>query len=260
MVEMMNALDGAPGVHDPHMFAVFGNHEFDKSKEKHTALLQTRIDQSEFQWLGSNIRFSQEEGNPLVASNNLKRSRIVESGGVRVGIFDLTTDKKPANNIAYVDECMDSVRVAREQTKLLREQGAEVVIALTHLGIEKDRELLERLGERGPDLIIGGHEHQRHHVEIGGRWILEADVDARTATVVHIHMIGERSFISFGYRFLDREHLHPEPMMQENVDRILKEHEEWYCSKNHEEDGCLQQAVGGDGGSTKWRRTGNSEV
>ena len=45
MVEMMNALDGAPDVHDPHMFVVFGNHEFDKSKPKHTALLQARINQ-----------------------------------------------------------------------------------------------------------------------------------------------------------------------------------------------------------------------
>ena len=90
MVEMMNALDGAPGVHDPRMFVVFGNHEFDKSKQKHAALLQARIDQSEFQWLGANIRFSQEEGGPLVASDNLKVSSIVESGGVRVGIFGLT--------------------------------------------------------------------------------------------------------------------------------------------------------------------------
>ena len=137
MVEMMNALDGAPGVDDPRMFVVFGNHEFDKSKQKHAALLQARIDQSEFQWLGTNIRFAQEGGEPLVASDNLQVSSIVESGGVRVGIFGLTTDKRPANKIAYVDEFIDPVRVAMEQTKLLREQGAEVVIALTHLSSGK---------------------------------------------------------------------------------------------------------------------------
>ncbi len=62
MVEMMNRLDGAPGVFDPRMFVVFGNHEFDQFKRKHAALLQARIDQSEFQWLGTNIRFAQEEG------------------------------------------------------------------------------------------------------------------------------------------------------------------------------------------------------
>ncbi len=244
MVEMMNALDGAPGVYDPRMFVVFGNHEFDKSKKKHAALLQARIDQSEFQWLGSNIRFSQEEGEPLVASGNLKVSRIVESGGVRVGIFGLTTDKTPANKIAYVDEFIDPVRVAMEQTKLIREQGAEVVIALTHLSLKKDREILEKLGDMGPDLIIGGHEHQRHHVEMGGRWILKADADARTATVVRIRMIGQRPFVSFGYRFLDCDRLSPDPEMQKRVDRVLTEHEAWFCSDHNEEPGCLQRAVG----------------
>ena len=161
MVEMMNALDGAPGIDDPHMFVVFGNHEFDKSQRKDAAILQARIAQSEFQWLGTNIRFARENGKSLVASDNLMSSRIVESGGVRVGIFGLTTDKKSANKIAYVDAFMDPIRIAREQTKLLREQGAELVIALTHLSLGKDREILEKLGDKGPHLIIGGHEHQR---------------------------------------------------------------------------------------------------
>ena len=39
MIEIMNALDGASGVQDSRMFVVFGNHEFDKSKQKHAALL-----------------------------------------------------------------------------------------------------------------------------------------------------------------------------------------------------------------------------
>jgi 2',3'-cyclic-nucleotide 2'-phosphodiesterase (5'-nucleotidase family) len=244
MVEMMNALDGSPGIDDPRMFVVFGNHEFDRSRQKHAALLQARIDQSEFQWLGTNIRFVQEDGKPLVASDNLQVSSIVESGGVRVGIFGLTTDKRPANKIAYVDEFIDPVRVAMEQTKLLREQGAEVVIALTHLPLEKDREILEKLGDRGPHLIIGGHEHQRHHVEIDGRWILKADADARTATVARIRMIGQRPFISFGYRFLDRDRLKPDPEMQKRVDQVLKEHEAWFCADHNEEAGCLQRPVG----------------
>lgn len=244
MVEAMNRLDGAPGVFDPRMFVVFGNHEFEQSKRKHAALLQARIDQSEFQWLGTNIRFAREEGRPLVDSNNLQVVKIVESGGVRVGIFGLTTDKKPADTIAYVDEFLNPVRVAEDQTKLLRAQGAEVVIALTHLALEKDREILEKLREKGPDLIIGGHEHQRHHVEIEGRWILKADADARTATVVRIKMIGHQPFISFGYRFLDRDRLIPDPEMQEHVDQALKEHEKWFCLEHHKVAGCLQQPVG----------------
>ncbi len=244
MIGVMNALDGAPGTYDPRMFVVFGNHEFDKSKQKHAALLQARIDQSEFQWLSTNIRFSQREGKPLVASDNLTRARIVESGGVRVGIFGLTTDKKSADKIAYVDEFMDPVHVAQEQTTLLHEQGAEVVIALTHLSLAKDREILEQLGERAPHLIIGGNEHQRHHVEIGGRWILKADADARTATVVRIRMHGKRPVISFGYRFLDRDRLNRDSKMHKQVDQYLGKHEEWFCTKNNDEPDCLNRAIG----------------
>ncbi len=244
MVDTMNGLDGALGVHDSHMFVVFGNHEFEKSKPQHAALLQSRIRQSEFQWLGSNIRFSQKGGRPLVASDNLQISKIVKSGGVRVGILGLTTNKKSAHKIAYVDEFVDPVSVALTQTHLLREQGAEVVIALTHLALHKDREVLETLGERGPDLIIGGHEHQRHHVEVDGRWILKADSDARTATVVHIQMIDRKPFISFGYRFLDRTVLTPDSDMQQWVSHILNNHGKWYCANKNEGPGCLKQAVG----------------
>ena len=247
MIEMMNALDGIPGVHDPRMFVAFGNHEFDQSKLMHATNLRDRINQSEFQWLGTNIRFTQEEGRPLVASDNLSRSRIVESGGVRVGIFGLTTDKKSSGEIAYVDEFLDPVQVARERTKLLRQQGAEIVIALTHLSLDKDRQIFEKLGERSPDLIIGGNEHQRHHVQVDGRWILKADADARTATVVRIQMIGQRPFVSFQYRFLDRDRLTPDLEMQGRVNQTLKEHEKWFCSNQEEEVGCLSRSVGETG-------------
>ncbi len=244
MIEAMNALDGAPGVFDSHMFVGFGNHEFEKTTWPDANLLQARIDQSEFQWLNANIQFVQKEDSALIASDKLHASRILESGGIRIGIFGLTTDKKPAKEIAYVNEFIDPVGMAREQTEQLREQGAEVVIALTHLPLEKDKEMLEELGELGPDLIIGGHEHQRHHVEVDGRWILKADADARTATVVCIRMLGAKPFVSFGYRFLSSRDLAPDPFMQEKVDRILAEHEAWYCSKHNEKDGCFQHSVG----------------
>ena len=93
-------------------------------------------------------------------------------------------------------------------------------------------------------MIIGGHNHQRQHVEINGRWILKADADARTATVARIRMIKQKPSISFGYRFLDHQHLDPDPKMQEQVNRVLKEHEEWFCSEKDEGPGCLKRVLG----------------
>ncbi len=247
MVEIMNRLDGAAGVFDPRMVVTFGNHEFDRSNTADAVLLQARIDQSEFQWLGSNIRFTEEKGQSSVASEKLQISKIVECGGVLVGLFGLTTDRKPAKEIAYVDEFVDPVAVAKEQTKILRAQGADVVMALTHLALQKDREILEKLGEQGPDLIVGGHEHQRHHVDVDGRWILKADADARTATVIRIQMVEAKPFISFGYRFLDRHDVIPDPELKTQVDQILLDHEAWFCSNYNEKGRCLQQSVGETG-------------
>ncbi len=244
MVETMNRLDGVLGVFDPRMFVVFGNHEFDRSEQGHAAILESRVTESEFQWLGTNIRFTQKDGKSMVSSKNLRISAIVKSGGVQVGIFGLTTNKKPAHRIAYVDEFIDPVSVALTQTEQLRRQGAEVVIALTHLALEQDRQILKTLGPSGPDLIIGGHEHQRHHVEIDGRWILKADADARTATVVRIQMKRQTPFISFGYHFLDRTHFTPDLELQQRIDHILYIHQEWFCKSQNEKPGCLNHVIG----------------
>lgn len=49
--------------------------------------------------------------------------------------------------------------LAKTYTAALRSEGAQVVIALTHLTVEQDFSLLESLGDKGPDVIFGGHEH-----------------------------------------------------------------------------------------------------
>ena len=55
-----------------------------------------------------------------------------------------------------------------------------MVVAVTHLNCGDDRHLLATLGGAGPDLIIGGHDHEHMAIQVGGRWVLKADADART--------------------------------------------------------------------------------
>ena len=56
----------------------------------------------------------------------MKMSKIITNGGIRVGLFGLTTNMKPAHDIAYVDEFLDPLTVAEVQAHTLRQQGAEV--------------------------------------------------------------------------------------------------------------------------------------
>jgi 5'-nucleotidase len=48
--------------------------------------------------------------------------------------------------------------MARWATEELRRQGAEVVVALTHIGYQKDIEIAEKVP--GIDVIFGGHSHE----------------------------------------------------------------------------------------------------
>src|SRR6185436_867731 len=79
--------------------------------------------------------------------------------GLRVALFGLVTGDvttivavKPNAGVAVGDP----IAVARRLVPVLRSQ-AVVVIAVTHLGVDVDRKLAERVP--GIDLIVGGHSH-----------------------------------------------------------------------------------------------------
>jgi 2',3'-cyclic-nucleotide 2'-phosphodiesterase (5'-nucleotidase family) len=184
MIDVLNGLDGDPAGFDSRMFAVFGNHEFEKDKKQDAPLLDRRVEESQFRWVNGNVVFAAgADGQPLVAGDNLAPSWIVDSGGIRIGLFGLTVDSKRPE---YASQFLDPIETARQLTAALRREGAEVVVALTHLNARDDRRLLATLGEAGPDLVIGGHDHEHMACDVGGRKVLKADADARTATVVRL--------------------------------------------------------------------------
>lgn len=183
MIDVLNLLDGSPGF-DDRLFAVLGNHEFDKDKMRDAPMLAQRVRDSRFRWVNGNVVFADgEDGKPLVAGDNLASTYRVGSGGIQIGLFGLTVDSKHPE---YVKELKDPIATARELTAELRRQGAEVVVALTHLNAADDRLLLATLGDDGPDLIIGGHDHDHMACDVNGRKVLKADADARTATKVRL--------------------------------------------------------------------------
>lgn len=193
MIDMFNRLDGDPAAFDSRLLVTFGNHEFDGRTPEYARLLSRRIAESGFRWLNSSVRFAVgEDGWPLVAGDNLVPHQLLELGGVRVGLFSITLDKKRRSYIAGYDTPLET---ARRESGWLRRQGAEVVIALTHQLLADDAALLEQLGEAGPDLIIGGHEHVHHHLEVDGRWVLKADADAYSVNLVKV-AVDDRGKIS----------------------------------------------------------------
>ena len=150
-VEVMNSI--------PVDIAVLGNHEFDYGDD----ILMERIDESDCTWLGSNVYYSDtDDGKPRYFPG-------VEGDGViytlqdnlRLGVFGLCTKQTPkisypSANVTF-DE--DVLAVARKICKQLRERGAQVIVAITHMS-EAEDVILAKDKEASVDLILGGHEHE----------------------------------------------------------------------------------------------------
>jgi len=243
MISVLNDLDGDPSAFDPRMFVTFGNHEFDQRRLGDAPLLAARIEQSQFRWLGGNITFANgPDGKPLVASKNLARTAIVESGGIRIGIFGLTI---PMTNVAYVADFAGEQATARELIAELRAQKAEVIVALTHLDASADRRLLESLGEAGPDIVIGGHEHEPVKIQVGGRWVLKADAGARTATIVHLTKKADGSVVVRSeLRPLGGESPGKDPQVQSLVDEWQSRQQREFCASVKAGPDCLVERYG----------------
>jgi 2',3'-cyclic-nucleotide 2'-phosphodiesterase (5'-nucleotidase family) len=240
MVAVLNDLDGNPNgpeAVDDRMFVALGNHEFEKRKD--ASVLDDRIGESRFHWLGGNVTFKTgEDSKPLVEDRNLSRTALVESGGIRIGIFGLTI---PTDGVQYADFAGPEA-TAKELTAALRAQGAEVVVALTHLNFSDDQELLKDLGDDGPDLIVGGHDHEKMVIQVGPggkRLVLKADADARTASVIRLTVRNGQLGVDHEFRTLEGVDPRPDPDTLSLVGDWQAKHEQEFCAGKGDQPGCL---------------------
>ena len=153
----------------PYRAATIGNHEFDYGPRKkgdpdRLGALRDRIKQAKFAFVSANI-FEKKSG-MLWREKNLFPSVMVKAGPYNLGVIGLTTTstlrKTLPQNIQGL-EFRDFLEPTLEQSKLLRAQGADVVVILTHEGGEKPGgplyELLKALPPGTIDAVVSGHDH-----------------------------------------------------------------------------------------------------
>ncbi|MBN2083160.1 bifunctional metallophosphatase/5'-nucleotidase [bacterium] len=127
-----------------------GNHEFDFGYE----LLRGRFNDVNFDMLCANV-IDRERGVPVA-----KPYTILRRGDYRIGIIGLTTEtllnethpSAQKSVVAYPAQA-----VASSLAKYLRSAGCDIVIALAHEGINRDRAMAQAVPEL--DVIVGGHTH-----------------------------------------------------------------------------------------------------
>jgi len=150
-------------------YATFGNHEFELDRDT----LVARVAASRFRWVSANC--TQADGSPFPG---VPAWDTVTTSGVRVGLFGLTL---PGDYRRYV-RCADPDSAAHAAILALRAAGAQLIVGLTHQNLDADSALLEREPEL--QLILGGHEHERHVVRVAGRLVAKADANSRSAQLV----------------------------------------------------------------------------
>ena len=141
----------------------YGNHDFDWGKqhiEQHTAMLNDEV--------------------PVVCSNVVEKETgdfvkgakpyvVFEKGGIKYGVLGLITEYTPYMVTAKYFapyKVIDSVEAIKKYVPIIREEGAEIVICLTHFPFyfteqgEESGELIDVLNQvldYDIDVMIGGH-------------------------------------------------------------------------------------------------------
>lgn len=158
-------------------YATFGNHEFDLPEN----LFYQRLQESRFHWISSNVLDS--KGQPF---KGVSRSLVFNVKGdrgavVRVGLIGVTLNSNRSGYVSYTDP----IATAKQQVQALKGK-VDIIVAITHLPIESDRQLAETVPEI--DIIIGGHEHENIQQWRGRDFtpIFKADANART---VYVHKL-----------------------------------------------------------------------
>jgi 5'-nucleotidase len=142
-----------------------GNHEFDRGD----GLLAKFTKKANFPLLAANlsIREGDEGASPLAKAgaklvrhdHGIGNAYIVkDAGGTKVAIFGLSLAAMhdiacPSEGLSF----LEPVAVAKAVVAHAKANGIELIILLSHLGIEGDRAVAQSVS--GVSLIVGGHTH-----------------------------------------------------------------------------------------------------
>ena len=127
-----------------------GNHEFDDGCGE----FRRFVERTHVPVLAVNLTLP-----PVPGGKPLTRPwTVVERQGRKIGIVGLVNEETPS----LASPCKEAVfgpaeTALREAVVSLRAQGVNIVIALTHLGLNVDCELAGRVD--GVDVFVGGHTH-----------------------------------------------------------------------------------------------------
>ncbi|XP_071092097.1 mannosylglucosyl-3-phosphoglycerate phosphatase-like [Haliotis cracherodii] len=195
--------------------AVYGNHDFDFGVDH----LEDFAEQSSFPWLLSNVKDNLAE-EPL-ALGEIAHSLVWND--IKIGFVGLV-EEEWIETLATLDPedvtYLDFVTEGQRLTSLLKkEQGCDMVIALTHMRWPNDRRLAESVPDI--DIILGGHDHDYGVEMVNNTYIVKSGTDFRNLSNIKVTRTGDGW--EFDIQRVDLDSSIPEdPLMKEIVDSKLE--------------------------------------
>jgi 5'-nucleotidase len=159
-------------------FATLGNHDFNNTAaqvRRFVATPRPRV-------LLANV--TGRDGTPLT-----EPWALLTLDSLRVGLFGLVEE-----STAHYPAAVEAFRVlpvestARAVSRALRERGADLVVLISHCGLETDRRLAADVPEL--DVIVGGHSHSRLPAGEYFRPFQASPLDSNGTIVVQAHQWG----------------------------------------------------------------------
>lgn len=154
--------------------ATFGNHEFDLGPDGLGKAISVAVKAGQIPAvLASNASCAASDPTltdlqRLTKDGVIRRHLVIERGGMRFGLFGVLGKEAIFYTSGGAVVFSDAIEAAKEIVKLLREtEKVDVVIALSHGGLQKDKDGHYTGGDDvhlakevpGIDVVIGGHSH-----------------------------------------------------------------------------------------------------
>jgi 5'-nucleotidase/UDP-sugar diphosphatase len=141
-----------------------GNHEYDYGSDVLAQyLLNTGYPEAHKETLVLASNTEVPSAHPLVVRSIYRNTGMFELGnGLKVGVFgivgkDAVLAMGDSGDVSFLDQHQTAYQMVDD----LEEQGADVIVAISHSGVDEDRELAKKVP--GIDIIVGGHCHTALH-------------------------------------------------------------------------------------------------
>lgn len=199
--------------------AVVGNHDFMFGGNHLGRSIRQAGVRTEF--LGANILHTAD----MRLSGTLKPSVRFDVDGVKLEVIGLTTNSLHFMHAIRPGIILPPNAVSKAYSKIARMDNMDLVIALTHIGVDKDVKLVK--SDPNIDIVIGGHSHTRlEEVKFQknkeGRYIPIVQTGAHGMAVgsLIVDVKGPKNVEVVSYNLISTDGVNRDVTIQQRVDEI----------------------------------------